>query len=329
MADVAKAAGVSHQTVSRVLNESPAVRPATKQRVLQAVAELGYRPNRAARTLVTRSSNTIGVVTFGPKLYGPASTLMGVENAARDAGYYISLATMRTVDAQSVRSAVDHFIGQNVDGLIVVTTSIEGDETFSELSQEIPVVVVGAGRKPSGKEISVAIDQARGGRLAVEHLIGLGHEKIVHITGPEDSYDARARHEGYQEAIRAAGLEALPFVVGDWSAERGYEAGQELLARGSDMPTAVFASNDPMALGLIYALVERGVRVPRDVSVVGFDDVPGSAFYSPPLTTVRQDFEEMGRQCIESVLAALDGHIQRFPDPIAPELVERTSTAMR
>jgi len=326
MSDVARLAGVSHQTVSRVLNDPDAVRPETRERVLAAIAELDYRPNVAARALVTRSSRTFGVVTFGAELYGPSSTLMGVESAAREAGYYVSLANMHTVDGTSVRSAIDHFVQQGVDGLVVVTTSIAGDETFESLGLDIPLVVIGAGREPRADEISVAVDQKHGARLAVRHLIELGHRDILHLSGPEDSFDARARVEGYRAEMAAAGLEARPVTVGDWSSERGYAVGKELCASG-DLPTAIFAGNDPMALGLIYALTEAGHGVPDDVSIVGFDDVPGAEFYRPPLTTLRQNFEQLGRRCIEALLGAIKNSGNPHAAPTKPELVVRSSTA--
>ncbi|HLS04234.1 MAG TPA: LacI family DNA-binding transcriptional regulator [Actinomycetales bacterium] len=325
MADVAALAGVSHQTVSRVLNDSSAVRASTRERVLEAIAELGYRRNIAARALVTRSSRTIGVVTFGPELYGPASTLMGVESAAREAGYYVSLANMSTLDATSVHSAIDHFIDQGVDGLVVVTTSIEADDTFESLNLDIPMVVIAAGRTPRADEISVAVDQELGAQLAVEHLINQGHSEIVHVSGPMDSFDARARISGYRAAMRAASLEPRDIIKGDWTSEIGYEVGKKLLQ--STLPTAIFASNDPIALGLIFALAEGGYNVPLDVSIVGFDDVPGAAFYRPPLTTLRQNFEELGRRCIETLLAAMQNSAPPQARPIRPELVVRASTA--
>lgn len=325
MADVAALAGVSHQTVSRVLNDSPAVRASTRERVLAAIAELGYRRNIAARTLVTRSSRTFGVVTFRPELYGPASTLMGVESAAREAGYYVSLANMTTLDADSVHSAIDHFIDQGVDGLIVVTTSIEADDTFESLNLDIPMVVIAAGRTARAGEISVGVDQELGAQLAVNHLIEHGHSDIVHVSGPMDSFDARARIVGYREAMAAANLQPREIKQGDWTSQRGYEVGKELLK--GELPTAIFASNDPIALGIIYALAEAGYDVPADVSVVGFDDVPGAEFYRPPLTTLRQNFEELGRRCIEALLAAIQDSPQSQARPIRPELVVRASTA--
>src|SRR5690625_4559262 len=158
------------------------------------------------------SSRTFGVVTFGSELYGPSSTLMGVENAAREAGYYVSLANMRVVDEQSVRSAINHFVDQGVDGLVVVTTSIKGDETFESLGLDIPIVVVGAGRAPRADEISVAVDQEYGARLAVRHLLEQGHTDIVHVSGPEDSFDARARVNGFRSEMEAAGLTPRPII---------------------------------------------------------------------------------------------------------------------
>lgn len=325
MADVALLAKVSNQTVSRVLNNPDAVRPATRERVREAIAELGYRPNVAARTLVTKSSRTFGVVTFGAELYGPSRTLMGVEGAAREAGYYVSLATMRTVNGESVRNAIDHFVQQGVDGLVVVTTSIEGDATFDSLGLEIPMVVIAAGRPPRAGEIPVANDQEYGARIAVRHLIDQGHRNIVHVSGPQDSFDARARITGYHAEMLAAGLEPLPIIFGDWTAELGYEIGARL-CRARELPTAIFAGNDPIALGLIYALSEGGYEVPADVSVIGFDDVPDAKFFRPPLTTIRQNFDALGRLCIATLLEAISKGEPARVEPIRPELIIRSST---
>lgn len=325
MVDVAHLAGVSNQTVSRVLNSPDAVRPETRERVRAAIAELGYRPNVAARTLVTKSSRTFGVVTFGAELYGPSRTLMGVEAAAREAGYYVSLATMRSVSGESVRNAIDHFVNQGVDGLVVVTTSIEGEATFDSLGLQVPMVVVGAGRSSRRGEIPVATDQEYGARLAVRHLIELGHREIVHVSGPRDSFDARARVQGYRAEMTARGLEPQPVIYGDWTAERGYEIGRELCG-SAKLPTAIFASNDPLALGLVFAFEERGFEVPTDVSVVGFDDIPNAPFFRPPLTTIRQNFDALGRLCIETLLEAISTGRPASVDPIKPELIRRSST---
>ncbi|HWS58677.1 MAG TPA: LacI family DNA-binding transcriptional regulator [Actinotalea sp.] len=324
MSDVAARAGVSHQTVSRVLNDHPSVRPETRQRVLQAIAELGYRRNTAARTLVTRRSGTIGVMTSGSALFGPTSTLIAVEGAARDAGLFVSVATVLRWETEALHRALEHFMAQGVDGVVVIAAHDDAVSAVHEFDAPVPVVMVGPRDLPAGGVHAVAVDQYGGARLATRHLIDLGHHEILHLAGPQDWIDGRARVHGWRDELAAAGLVGGPLVPGSWSADRGYAVGRELAAGA--LPTAVFAANDQLALGLLHAFAEAGVRVPDDVSVVGFDDVDGSAHFVPPLTTVRQEFGELGRRCLEMLRAAIAGE-PVLSDVIAPRLVVRQSTA--
>ncbi|WP_433090011.1 LacI family DNA-binding transcriptional regulator [Dactylosporangium sp. CA-052675] len=328
MADVARLAGVSHMTVSRVLNKHPNVRVATRQRVLEAVRQLGYRPNAMARGLAGRRSRVVGVVSFNTILHGPASTLLGIERAARAAGYGISVATVERIDSERVMAAIHALAEQSVDGVVIIAPQAAAAAALRSLPSGVAAV---AAEADTGGEIpAVAVDQVAGARLAVEHLLRLGHRQVWHLSGPRNWIEAQRRIEGWRRTLEDAGLSAPSLMTGDWSAQSGYAAGLELAAQRG--VSAVFAGNDQMALGMLRAFHERGVRVPDDVSIVGFDDIPEAEFMFPPLTTVRQDFDEVGRRCIAALLGILDGdpegEDQSAPDlRIAPTLVVRHSTA--
>jgi len=323
MSDVAALAGVSHQTVSRVLHESPSVRPETRARVLQAMKTLDYRPNSAARALVTGRTRTLGVISFDTTLYGPASTVLGIERAAHDAGYFIIIVSLRSFTRESMLGALERLRDRGVDGIVVIAPQETAAAALRDLPAGSPVVAAEAGPDT----ISVAeVDQYAGAQLATRHLLQLGHETVFHLAGPRDFLEAGRRVEGWRAALREAGAPIPTELVGDWSAQSGYVLGQQLLDHGD--ATAVFVANDPMALGLLRALHERGRSVPGDVSVVGFDDVPEAAFYTPPLTSVRQDFDEIGRRSLALLLEQVGGSPR---DPVrvvvAPELMVRESTA--
>ncbi|AEG43569.1 LacI family DNA-binding transcriptional regulator [Isoptericola variabilis] len=332
MADVAAVAGVSHQTVSRVLNAHPSVRGETRERVLQAIESLGYRRNSAARALATARSATLGVVTTGSALFGPTSTLVAVEGAARDEGYFVSVATLRTYDAAAMHEALEHFMAQGVEGIVVIAPQDDVAAAVESFRAPVPVVVVAAledaESAPGGPAtLSLAVDQRSGARLATDHLLDLGHHDVVHVAGPQDWFDARERAAGWREALEARGVTPTRPRVCSWSADDGYAAGRDLAEAvgAGEGPTAVLAGNDQLALGILRALWERGLDVPGDVSVVGFDDVAGAAYFVPPLTTVRQPFARLGARAVAMVLAALAGG-DVPPERIAPELVVRSST---
>ena len=323
MADVARQAGVSHQTVSRVLNGHPNVSPATRASVLAAIRDLGYRPNAAARTLVTGRTNVLGVISIDTTLFGPASMLYGIERAAHP-GHSVAIASLAGFDRRSVAEAVELFLGQAVDGIIVIAPLTAAVEALATLVADVPLVAVGCGTRAPLP--SVAIDNLSGAAKATQYLLDLGHQTVHHIAGPDNWVDAQERVEGWQRTLRAAGAPEPVMLRGDWSARSGYEIGHKLAA----MPevTAVLCGNDPMALGLLRALAERGKRVPGDVSVVGFDDVPEAAFFLPPLTTVRQDFGELGRRALRLLLDRISADHRLEPTlPIEPEMVVRASAA--
>jgi DNA-binding LacI/PurR family transcriptional regulator len=321
--DVAALAGVSHQTVSRVVNNNPNVSKATRERVEAAISELGYRRNTAARSLVTRRSQTIGVVGSELSQYGPANTILGVEQAARDAGYFVSIAALKTVNRDTISDALRHFQDQSVDGVVVVVPHSETLSALDAMALDVPVVTVGS---LGNDAISGAmVDQKRGAELAVTHLIEQGHRRIGHISGPLDWIDGAARAESWSQTLRAAGLEDDLLVHGDWSAGSGYEIGRQFARERS--ATAIFVGNDQMALGVLRAFSEAGISVPGDVSVVGFDDTPEAAYFVPPLTTVRQDFEELGRRCVDAMVAEIEQGAAVSGVVVTPELVVRRSTA--
>jgi DNA-binding LacI/PurR family transcriptional regulator len=325
MLDVARLAGVSHQTVSRVINDSAHVRPETRRRVLAAMRQLDYRPNPAARALVTGRSQTVGVVSFDTTLYGPASTLFAIEQAAHAAGYFITIVSLHALDRVSVLNAIERLRVQGVDGILVISPQESAAEALVNLPADVPLVAVEAG--PAGSVPVVAVDQFGGAASATRLLLDLGHRTVHHVAGPRDWLEARERVEGWRSALAAAGADAPPVLTGDWSPRSGYQLGQRL----AEQPgvTAVFVANDQMALGLLRALHERGRRIPEAVSVVGFDDIPEAQYFTPPLTTVRQDFAEIGRRSLALMLEMMEaaGDGPSSPAMVTPELILRSSTA--
>ncbi|MGV9796560.1 LacI family DNA-binding transcriptional regulator [Mycobacterium sp. NPDC003449] len=321
MADVARLAGVSHQTVSRVINGSLQIRPATKARVERAIEQLGYRPNTAARALVTRRSGIIGIVGTNSALYGPSSIERSVQEAARAAGYFSSLVPLAEVTIETLRDALDHLARQSVEAIVMIAAQEEALDVAHSVDAGSPLIVVEGDL--SGRGLSVGVDQIDGARQATRHLIDLGHRVIDHVAGPSNWTEAKGRLAGYEETMRAAGLTPRVSFEGDWTPACGYRIGRELARRGES--TALFVANDQMAIGVLHAFAEAGISVPRDVSVVGFDDIPEAGYLNPALTTVRQDFHAVGRGAIDLVMATLDGVSVDVP-LLGPELIIRDST---
>ncbi len=324
MADVARLAGVSAQTVSRVSNGYPGVTEETRRQVLAAMKELGYRPNSAARALKRGEFRTIGVITFSLSTTGNVRTLEAIANSAASEGYAVTLLPVAVPTQDEVRGAFTRLEELAVDAVIVIMEVHLLDAATVQLPPHVQVVVVDS---DAGDRYTVVdTDQHGGTRAAVQHLLGLGHRTVWHLAGPDDSFAAQRREDAWRAALTEAGRELPPLVRGDWSAESGYRAGLELAAR--EDCTAVFAANDQMALGLLRALHEHGRRVPEDVSVVGFDDIPEASSFLPPLTTLHQDFAEVGRLCVQAVLRKVRQEEWEGGTTLVPaRLVVRESTA--
>lgn len=327
MADVARLAGVSGQTVSRVANGNARVTAETRSRVEAAMKQLGYRANIAARALATGRFATIGVVTFNLTAVGNIQVVESVIAGAQARGYSISLAVVDTPTEQNVRAAVRGLTDRAVDGVIVIEARAI-DTPQLQLPEEVPVVI--ADSTSTHGHPTFGMDEAAGARAAVEHLLDLGHTTVHHVAGPTGSNPAQRRRAAWKRRLQRAGRTVPPPILGDWSPESGYAAARRLLADGD--VTAIFAANDQMAVGVFHAAHELGLRVPDDLSVVGFDDLDIAPYLTPPLTTLRQDLGEVGRRCLDhllSVIEVADGDAQerRIPRFVRPELVVRGSTA--
>ncbi|WP_430593827.1 LacI family DNA-binding transcriptional regulator [Isoptericola sp. QY 916] len=304
MVDVARHAEVSQKTVSRVVNGEPNVSATVRERVLAAIDELGFRPNSAARALVTARSRVIGFVSTGSALHGPSQMAVGVEQAAREAGYSVAVVHTRSGDPADVGDALDELAARGVDG-IVVSEPADSLRPLGHAPTGVPVLALEHRPDETDEWLLVGADVRAGARAAVEHLLELGHRTVWHVAGPEGWGTTRDRRLGWADALAAAGRPLPELLRGDWSPASGFEAGR-VLAAEPDL-TAVFVANDDMAVGVVRALETAGLTVPRDVSVVGFDDVATAAYQHVPLTTVRQDFAEISRQGMRLLFAAIEG----------------------
>lgn len=320
MADVATAAGVSGQTVSRVVNDSPRVDPATRARVESAMARLGYRPHRAARALRTGRTQTIGLVVSTLATVGNSRMLQAVADAAAGRGYALTVVTLGT--EPDVASAFERLSDQGVDGAVVLNEATAAARGTSA-PRGLRLVVVDAPPGTPGVGV-VQSDHAEGAHAATAHLLGLGHATVHHLAGPVGSFAAAERERGWREALAEAGCESPPMARGDWTAASGHLAATALAA--DPAVTAVFAANDQTALGAIRAFADAGRPVPGDVSVVGFDDIADAADYRPPLTTVRQDFDRLGELAVAALVAAIEDGATAF-HTVPTVLAVRASTA--
>jgi DNA-binding LacI/PurR family transcriptional regulator len=324
MADVARLAGVSSQTVSRVSNGYPNVEEATRTRVVEAMRALGYRPNGAARALQTGRYHTIGVIMTTLHTLGNMRTLDAIATEAARAEHAVTLIPISDPTLSGVSGAYRRLSGQAVDGAVIILEARLLDRAEFALPPGIPVVVIDSGAGPD--YTAVDTDQALGARQATEHLLGLGHRQVWHIAGPETSFSAAHRAESWARTLQAAGIDPPGLLRGDWTAESGYVHGLALGRRPE--VTAIFAANDEMALGAMRALHELGRDIPGDVSVIGFDDMDVAGSVWPPLTTIRQDFAAVGRLSIRKLLSKVADPRQRNDTTIVPtELILRASTA--
>jgi DNA-binding LacI/PurR family transcriptional regulator len=324
MADVAREAGVSGQTVSRVANGKTNVDDATRERVLAAMRRIGYRPNSAARALRNGKFRSIGVIISALPTFGNSRTLDAIAAAVVPEGFSIILMPVTRPTQGEVTGAFSKLNEQAVDGVIILIEQHQLDQSEIELPHGLPVVVIDSSARYDYPVVDT--DQADGAATATRHLLELGHATVWHIAGPPQSYSAERRRKSWRATLELAGAYVPPVFVGDWSPASGYEVGLQLAADPS--VTAVFVANDQMALGLLRALHETGRRVPDDVSVVGFDDMEESACFWPPLTTIRQSFEAVGHHAVSALLAEIEtGAEVGEPVTVPTELILRSSTA--
>jgi DNA-binding LacI/PurR family transcriptional regulator len=318
MAMVAARAGVSGQTVSRVANGSPKVDPGTRLRVEQAMADLGYRPNRAARALRTGRTHTLGLVAQTLATVGNSRMLQAVAESAASRGYALTVVTLGADG--DISEAFDRLRDQGVDGAIVLNeaTALARDAAAAELR----LVVVDS--PPDERFTVIGIDHAAGARTATAHLLAAGHRTVHHLAGPVDSFAASERERGWRDALAAAGASAPEIARGDWTSASGDREAQRMLETGE--VTAIFAANDQMALGALRAIADSGRRVPEDVAVVGFDDIADAAEFQPPLTTVRQDFDALGEQAVRALIADIEQGTPHTARQLDPRLIRRASS---
>lgn len=318
MADVARLAGVSGQTVSRVANDSPRVDPATRDRVRAAMDELGYRPHRAARALRTGRTQTLGLMVSTLASVGNSRMLQAVADAAAARGYALVVVTVTA--AGDVQGAFARLRDQEVDGAVILNEAT-ALTAATRLPEDLPLLIVDAAGSV-GRHATLHTDHAGGARAAVRHLLELGHPTVHHLAGPTGSFAAAERERGWREALAEASRPQPSVLRGDWTAASGHAT---TLGLPQDA-TALFAANDQMALGALRALGDARRDVPGDISVVGFDDIADAADFRPPLTTVRQDFDALGERAVEAVVSGIESGAPGASDVLATTLVVRSST---
>jgi DNA-binding LacI/PurR family transcriptional regulator len=323
--DVARVAGVSYQTVSRVINEQSGVKDSTRRQILLAIEEMGFRPNRAARALSSGHSRSVTVFTSDTTSYGRAATLQGIEEAARTAGFFVGISVLDCPDPAAIRATVERSCDPGAGGVIVIAFDLTGAYALQAIPAGIPVAAAVEAKDVLGSHSfpSVWLDDRAAAATATRFLLDFGHQTVHYVALPS-STDISARMQGWRDALETAGIRVPEPVPGDGSAESGCRAGRRLAA--DDRVTAILCANDDMALGVLYAMREAGRPVPGSVSVVGFDDTSLSAFYAPSLTTVRMDFVGVGRECFGLMQDAVDASVSRpRVEPAEPFLVVRAS----
>jgi LacI family transcriptional regulator len=333
--EVASAAGVSTQTVSRVLNERPDVSAETRQRVQEVIQQMGYQPSALARSLIQQRSHTLGVVTAGLKYIGPSRTLSGIASAAEQAGYSVLMKELPRFDAQDVRPIFRALTSRHVDGIIWAVPEVGSNRAWireAQLDLAVPLVFLTMEAQQGIPVVSV--DNYLGGQIATAHLIEQGYRQVGHISGPLDWWEARQRMSAWRDTLIGAGLNATEsaWVEGNWSSASGGQAAQ-LLFRQYPQMDAVFAANDQMALSVLREAHRLGRRVPQDLGVIGFDDIPESEYFWPALSTMQQDQYHVAKVAVQELIQIIDsgreGVDRQIPQPIrlAPSLVVRESSS--
>ena len=331
---VAKAAGVSTQTVSRVINDRPDVAPETRERIMMTIDELGYQPSALARSLIQQRSYTLGVVTAGLTYIGPSRTLSGITSAAEAAGYSLLLKELSHFDADNLVPIFHALLSRHVDGVIWAVPEVGENRSWinkRSIGPNLPIVYITM--EPKANISTVSVDNYLGGRMAMSHLIEQGYRNIGHISGPMDWWEARQRMLAWKDALREAGIETKEghWAEGDWSSASGVQGIERLLEQYPNMD-ALFVGNDQMALGVIQVAYQKGLRIPEDLGVVGFDDIPESTYFNPPLTTIEQDQYTLGKVAVEEMIKIIEAgwqgleSVETKPIMITPRLVVRKSS---
>jgi len=332
--EVASVAGVSTQTVSRVINERPDVSPETRRRVQEVIKELSYQPSALARSLISQRSHTLGVVTAGLRYIGPSRTLSGITSAAEEAGYSLLLKELPGFDTFDTTSIFQAFMSRHVDGIIWAVPEIgENRKWIADSSSDLEIPLVFLTMEPRENISVVSIDNYLGGRLAMTHLLEQGYREIGHISGPLDWWESRQRMAAWKDMLKEAGFEVSDshFVEGNWSSASGALAVEKLFDQYPDLDS-IFVANDQMALSVIQFFWEKGLRIPEDIGIVGFDNIAESAFFYPALTTVQQDQHSVAKLAVAEIIQIIERGWQG-QDPIAsktiilpPTLVVRQSS---
>ncbi|MBZ0295313.1 MAG: LacI family transcriptional regulator [Anaerolineae bacterium] len=323
--DVAREAGVSYQTVSRVINSHPSVAEATRERVLEVIARLNYRPSKVARSLASQHSKSIAVIVYGMQHYGPTQMVINIEQAAKSADYDLIFANINPENDEDVTTTIENIERWSIDGLLLIAP-VDSNRYEKLVKQFQPLPLVQIDITPGADVPSVIINQRQGSYEITSYLCQCGHKRICEIRGPMNWYGAVARHEGFLKALHACEIEPAGIADGDWTPESGYNCARQLLSQYQF--TGLVVANDQMALGAMRAIHEAGLCIPDDISVVGFDDIPESNYFSPPLTTVRQDFSELGRQGVAHLLTIIENPEQHVGQHVlAPTLIIRSSVS--
>jgi LacI family transcriptional regulator len=332
--DVAAAAGVSHQTVSRVINNRPDVAEETRRRVRQVIEELSYQPSAIARSLIQQRSYTLGVVIAGLKYVGPSRTINGITKQAEGMGYTLLLKELPRFDTNDIQPLLNSLRARQVDGIIWAVPEVGSNRDWLQSQPpELPIPIIFLTMQTRSDLFIVSVDNYTGGRTATEHLLEQGYRHIGHISGPLDWWEARQRKAGWQDALSEIGIQVADhhWESGNWSSASGEKAIRKLLDGYPEME-AVFVANDQMALSVLQVACEKGLQVPQDLAVVGFDGIPETAYYWPPLTTVYQDQQKLGGTAVRELVQIIEANQQdkAVIEPktilLQPELIVRESS---
>ena len=320
--EVASVAGVSTQTVSRVINERPDVSPETRRRVQEVIKDLSYQPSALARSLISQRSYTLGIVTAGLRHIGPSRTLSGITSAAEDAGYFLLLKELPDYDTEDIRPIFQAFLSQHVDGIIWAVPEVgENRKWVNNPPADIDIPLVYIAMETRENLSIVSVDNYQGGRMAMSHLLQQGCRRIGHLSGPLDWWEARERRAAWKDALLEAGLDASDqyCVEGTWSSASGALGIEILFHQYPDMD-AIFVANDQMALGVLQFFAEKKIRVPEEIAIVGFDNISESAFFYPPLTTVQQDQHLVAKVAVEEMIKIIEAGWQGS-EPVQPQSI--------